>query len=75
MRSGNTPGLQPVPPTWRVTNWETSDDGRWKVAAISDHPNGDWQNALAVARTWFTASIDDIEARKRRIKIDPVDPQ
>ncbi len=67
--------LQPVPPTWRVTNWEISEDGRWKIAAVSDHDNGDWQTALAVARTWFAAFVCEIEAHKRRIRIEPMNPR
>jgi hypothetical protein len=74
MRETRQPVLQPVAPTWRVTNWEITDDGRWKVAGVSDHLEGDWQTALTVARAWFALSIDDIEAHRRRIKIDPVSP-
>jgi hypothetical protein len=59
---------------WRVTAWQTSDDGRWSIAAVSDHPNGDWQSALAVARAWFAASVEEIEAHTKRIKINPVNP-
>ncbi len=67
--------LTSVPPMWWVTAWQTSEDGRWTIAAVSDHPNGDWQSALAVARAWFAASVEQIEAQTMRIKIDPIRPQ
>lgn len=75
MTSPNVPKLKQVAPTWRVTDWEITDDGRWRIAAVSDHSSGDWQSALSVAREWFASSVEDIEAHRRRIKIDPVNPQ
>ncbi len=74
MTGRHSPILVPVPPMWRVTAWQTSEDGRWTIAALSDHPDGDWQTALAVARAWFADSIAEIEAQTKRIKIDPVNP-
>lgn len=62
----------PTSVTWRVTQWETTEDHRWKVASVSEHPNGNWLEALTVARTWFGKSRDEIERGRLRIKIDPV---
>lgn len=72
MTSHDKTNIQAPSVTWRVTKWNATDDRRWKVAAVSDHPGGDWQGALAVARAWFTRSSDDIEAGSTRVNVDPV---
>ncbi len=59
--------------TWRVTRLVRTEDGRWKLAAVSDHPYGDWQSALAVARRWFKDLPDDIEHGQVRIRVEPLD--
>jgi hypothetical protein len=58
--------------TWRVSKLRATEDHDWELAAISDHPNGDWPKALTVARTWFGQSRDEIEQGQLQIKVDPV---
>lgn len=62
----------PTSVTWRVTRWQPTEDRRWTLALVSDHPNGNWPEALTVASAWFAQSRDEIERGRLRIKVDPV---
>ena len=59
--------------TWRVIRLERTEDHRWKLAAVSDHPQGDWQSALAIARLWFKDRRDDVERGEALIRVSPID--
>lgn len=48
----------PTSVTWRVTRWQSTEDHRWRLAAVSHHPNGNWAEALSVARAWVGQGVD-----------------
>ncbi|HCT81557.1 MAG TPA: hypothetical protein DGT23_34285, partial [Micromonosporaceae bacterium] len=58
--------------TWRVVRWTATEDRRWKVVAISEHPRGDLPAALGVAAQWTRDLANDIELGQSRVKIDLV---
>lgn len=55
---------------WRVVRWARTEDRRWAVSAISDHPWSDLPGALAVARDWVISCGDEIERGRLRILVD-----
>ncbi|GIH06655.1 hypothetical protein Rhe02_47220 [Rhizocola hellebori] len=73
MATHDTDSRSPRSVTWRVTKWEKTEDWRWRIAAFSDHPLGNWSAALAVARAWLLGAIDEVENGQLRIKVDPMD--
>lgn len=58
--------------SWRVIRWDQGEDLRWRVAEISDHPAGDWAGALQVARGWLALWCDEVEAKRGRVTVVPV---
>jgi hypothetical protein len=62
----------PASVLWRVVQWRFTEDRRWTVAAVSNHPDGNWAEALSVARAWIQRGLDDIEQGRLRVKVDPV---
>lgn len=52
---------------WRVVRWVRTDDQRWAVGAVSEHPDGDISDAFEVARDWIRCATDDIEHGRVRV--------
>jgi hypothetical protein len=55
-----------------VSRLQATDGQGWELKTISDHPNGNWPAALAVARDWVKSDREEIERGQLRVKVDPL---
>lgn len=54
---------------WRVVQWVRTQDHRWAIGRLSEHPDNEIRCALAVARDWTKHADDAIERGRVRIVV------